>query len=218
MNDGFNLIDIVFFAMVAAFLVLRLRSVLGRRTGDERPPPVPGPHRTTGNVVNLAGMRKPAAEPVPAGPAGPGLAAIRAADPGFDPDGFLGGARGAFEMIVAAFAAGDTRTLRPLLSDEVYRNFAAAIDARARAGERLDTELAAIRSVEAVTAGLNGSVAEITVRFVSDQANVLHGADDAVLEGAPDHPAEVVDEWTFRRDLRSPDPNWALVATRSPEP
>jgi predicted lipid-binding transport protein (Tim44 family) len=222
MSDGFHLLDIIFFAMVAAFLVLRLRSVLGRRTGNERPPPGLAPRRAPGmgpadNVIDLAAVRKPDAEaPIP-GPAGPGLSAIRAADPSFAPEGFLEGARAAFGMIVAAFAAGDTRTLRPLLSDEVYRHFAAAIEARAKAGERLETELVRIRSAEAVEAGLEGGLARITVRFASDQVNVLRGTDGAVVEGDPDRVAEVVDEWSFARELRSPNPNWALVATRSPE-
>jgi predicted lipid-binding transport protein (Tim44 family) len=217
MSDGFHFIDIVFFAVVAAFLVLRLRSVLGRRTGEERPPPDLVAQRPTGTVIDLAGARKPVAEPVPAGPAGPGLAAIRAADPAFDPEVFLGGARAAFEMIVGAFAAGDARTLRPLLSDEVYRNFTTAITSRARAGERLETEVVRIRSAEPEAAGLDGSIAHVTIRFVSDQINALRDADDKVVEGDPDHAAEVIDEWTFRRDLRSPNPNWELVATRSPE-
>ncbi len=217
MNDGFHFIDIIFFAVVAAFLVLRLRSVLGRRTGEERPPPDLTPRRNTDNVIDLPGARKPAAEPEIAGPAGSGLTAIRAADPAFDPEVFLAGARAAFEMIVAAFAAGDSRTLRPLLSDEVYRNFAAAIESRARAGERLETKLVAIRAAEPAAAGLDGSLAHVTVRFVSEQVNVVRRADDTVAEGDPDHAAEVVDEWTFHRDLRSANPNWALVATRSPE-
>ncbi len=219
MSDGFHLLDIVFFAMVAAFLVLRLRSVLGRRTGTERPPPEAMARRGTGapspdNVIDLKAVRKP--EPIPPGPAASGLAAIRAADPSFSPQAFLTGAQSAFAMIVGAYAAGDTGSLRPLLSDEVYRNFAAAIDARRRAGERLETQLVHIRAAEPVEAGLDGRFARVTVRFASDQVNVLHGPDDAVIEGDPRRVTEVVDEWIFRRDLRSPNPNWELVATRSP--
>ena len=222
MSDGFHLLDIVFFAMVAAFLVLRLRSVLGRRTGAERPPPEAAARRRAGtpspdNVIDLAAVRKPEAEPIPAGPAAAGLAAIRAADPSFSPQAFLTGAQSAFAMIVGAYAAGDAGSLRPLLSDEVYRNFAAAIDARRRAGERLDTQLVRIGSAVPVEAAVDGGAARVTVRFTSDQVNALHGPDGAVIEGDPQRVAEVVDEWTFRRNLRSPNPNWELVATRSPE-
>lgn len=222
MSDGFHLLDIVFFAMVAAFLVLRLRSVLGRRTGEERPPPEsPAARRpgapVTGTVIDLASQRKPAAEPPPTGPAAGGLLAIRAAEPSFSHLAFLDGARGAFTMIVAAFAAGDTATLKPLLSPEVFGQFAAAIQARVQAGHRLETELVRIRSAEAIEAKLEGTAASITVRFASEQVNVMRDSEGRVLEGEPGRVAELVDEWTFRRDLRSPDPNWELVATRLPE-
>jgi predicted lipid-binding transport protein (Tim44 family) len=221
MSSGYHFLDIVFFAMIAAFLVLRLRSVLGRRSDSETPPhewgPPPAQRPLGDNVVDITGMRKPAPEPALEGPAAAGLAAIRGADRTFSPETFLAGAQAAFQMIVAAFAAGDTRTLRPLLSDEVYRNFAQAIDARMRAGERLETELVAIRSATVTEARLTGSVAHVTVRFVSDQVNVVHDAADQVVEGQPGQAAEVIDEWTFRRDVSTNNPNWELVATRSPE-
>jgi len=218
MSSGFHFLDIVFFAMVAAFLVLRLRSVLGRRSDTDRPPQEWAPPRPVGdNVVDITGLRKPAAEPALDTPAGPGLAAIRAADRDFTTEGFVAGARAAFQMIVAAFAAGDTRALRPLLSDEVYRNFAAAIESRARAGERLGTELVEIHAAEVIDAGLDGTLAHVTVRFVSEQVNVVHDAAADVVEGHPHQVTEVIDEWTFRRDVTAPNPNWELVATRSPE-
>lgn len=219
MSDGFHLLDIVFFAMVAAFLVLRLRNVLGRRTGEERRPPDwtrgPAAGKPADNVIDLAAARKSAAPEPVSGP--PGLQAIRAADPSFSTAEFLNGARAAFEMIVGAFAAGDTRTLRPLLSDEVYRNFSAAIDARTRAGEHLLTELMSIRSAEVVEARLDGTAALVTVRFASSQINAVEDAQGQVVDGSRDRITDVVDDWTFRRDVRSPDPNWELVATRTPE-
>jgi len=106
--------------------------------------------------------------------------------------------------------------LRPLLSDEVYRNFTGAIEARNRAGERLDTKLRGVTAAVA-GAGLDGTVAYVTVRFVSHQINVRRDANDRVIEGDATQAVEVVDQWTFRRDTRSPDPNWQLVATSSPE-
>jgi predicted lipid-binding transport protein (Tim44 family) len=220
MNDGLHFLDIIFFAMVAAFLVLRLRSVLGRRTGAERPPPERlaasnGP--VAGNVVDLRPARPSPVEPSPSSPVGIGLAAIRAADRGFDLDGFLAGARAAFEMIVAAYARDDKAALQPLLTPEVYRNFAAAIDARRRNNERLETELSAVRAVDLVEASMQGSDAVLTVRFVSEQVNLLRGSDGQVVEGDPDRATEVVDLWSFRRNVRSPDPNWFLSATRTPE-
>lgn len=224
MNDGLHFIDIIFFAMVAAFLVLRLRSVLGKRTGNERPPqewgaaPAPKPAtQPTDNVIDLAAARKPAAEPLPEGPLGEGVSAIRAVDPSFSVDGFLSGARGAFVMIVEAYAHGDKATLKPLLAQSVYQGFADAIDARIRAGEVLHTEVVVVRDATMVEARLAGSVANVTVRFKSEQINLVKDLEGRILEGDPNQVANVTDEWSFARDTQSRDPNWQLVATRSPD-
>lgn len=220
MNGDFHFLDIVFFAMVAGFLVLRLRSVLGKRTGNERPTPSPlgrPANEAADNVVDLASARKQPAEPLPPGELGEGIATIRGVDPDFRLDGFLSGARMAFEMIVQAYADGDLKTLRPLLADEVYGPFAAAVEQRRKSGETLISELMGIRSVEAVDARLNGTFAEVTVRFVSEQVNAVRDAEDRVVEGDPNRVIDVVDVWTFRRDTRSKDPNWQLVATRAAE-
>lgn len=218
MNDGFHFLDIIFFAMVAAFLVLRLRSVLGRRTGAERPPEVLAPEKESGAaVIDLAARRRSVAEPPAESPVGQGLAVIRAVDRSFDLDVFLGGARAAFEMIVAAFAAGDKGVLQPLLAPEVFRHFAEAIDTRAHHGETLSTDLVGIRSVEPVEARMDGSFASLTLRIVSEQVNALRDHEGHVVDGSAERVIDVIDEWTFRRDTRSSDPNWVLAATRTPE-
>jgi predicted lipid-binding transport protein (Tim44 family) len=220
MTDG-GYFDIILFAMVAAFLVLRLRSVLGRRTGNERRREgfEPTPLRQPGeNVVSLPERSKPgngAAAPAPPSSVAAGIQEIRRADPSFDPDGFLRGARAAFEMIVRDFAAGDSAALRPLLSDEVYEPFAEAIRARAAARETHETNLLSIKAAEIVEAQLNGRSALVTARFASDQVNVTRAADGAVVDGDPERVVEKTDFWTFARDTTSPDPNWFLVATRS---
>jgi predicted lipid-binding transport protein (Tim44 family) len=165
-------------------------------------------------VIDLA-TQQPIA-PLPDTPLGRGLAAIAQADRGFSPDGFLGGASSAFEMIVRAYTGDDADTLRSLLSDDVYRNFSGAIDARRQAGHRLETELMGLRGAELIEADLAGSIARVTVRFTSEQVNTLKDAEGRVMEGDPNRITEVIDEWTFQRDLRSADPNWLLVATRSP--
>ncbi|MBF0391744.1 MAG: Tim44 domain-containing protein [Alphaproteobacteria bacterium] len=225
MSDGFQFIDIVFFAMIAAFLVLRLRSVLGRRTGTERQRPEPGVGRPTvdrpDNVVELPDRRRT----VPEGPAdaytgtplAAGISQVRIADPSFSPAPFLQGARGAFEMIVSAYAAGDRATLRPLLANDVMANFEAAIDAREQAGEKLETELVSIKSADLDEVVMEGRTARVTVKLVSEQVNVVRDADGKVVDGDPTRMAEVTDLWTFARDTGSRDPNWVLVATRSPE-
>ena len=220
MND-FQYFDIILFAMVAGFLVLRLRSVLGRRTGNERRRDLPmrraGP--SPDNVAALGEAGKSAAisadGDTPAGAVAEGLSRIRRADPSFDPSHFIEGARAAFEMIIAAFAKGDKATLRPLLSDEVFEPFARAIDERIAAKETLETRIVRLDSIDIVEADLGGRTAQVTVKLVSHQINVTRAMDGSVVDGDPEHPIEKTDYWTFARDTRSADPNWVLVATSS---
>ena len=226
MSGGFP-IDLILFGMVAAFLVLRLRSILGRRTGYERPPT---PIEPTGAgeeaartidtradevaLPQLPGATARRGLPDPASTAGQGLARIRQIDPEFDPAAFLGGAEGAFRMIVEGFAKGDRETLRGLLSPEVFADFEAAITAREQAGERQRTDLQAVRESGIVEADLRGTVATIGVRFVSDQINTTYAPDGSVVAGG-EAVTETVDVWSFARDLNTADPTWLLVGTRS---
>ncbi len=231
-------LDIVLFAAVAGFLILRLRSVLGRRTGAEdaerwRPRP---PERTIeraeqmpDNVTPFPGAPRPAdvapAETVNStagvdttgNPAlRKGLDDIRRADPSFDAAGFVEGAKGAFEMIVLAFAQGDTGTLKPLLAPDVYQGFEGAIKDRLAAKQTLETTLVGIRTAEIVEAKLDGRNAVVTVKFVSEQVNVTRDADGNVVDGEAAKVLRLTDQWTFARDTRSRDPNWALVRTEEP--
>jgi predicted lipid-binding transport protein (Tim44 family) len=225
MGDSYQVLEIVVFAVIAGLLVLRLRSVLGRRTGNERrrdpfaPPPAPPPGPPARDkVVTLPPPRERAPSPRPAEPptVAAGIAAIKAADRGFEEAAFLAGARGAFEIIVNAFAKGDTATLQPLLSEQVFASFRDAIRARAAQHETLETTLLSIKSVEVAAAGADRGAAHVTVKFVSDQTNVTRANDGSVVDGNPDQVEEKTDLWTFARTLRSPDPNWTLVATQSP--
>jgi predicted lipid-binding transport protein (Tim44 family) len=227
-------IDIIILAMVAVFLVARLYKVLGKRTGHEqRRDPFAGvanDEQRRDTVVSLPERGAPArgADPVasPAavgntvasgdGPLQAGIAKIRSVDPQFDPGMFLAGARTAFEMIISAFAKGDTAALRSLLNDEVYDNFSTAIKSRQQAGETLETTLVAITAADLIEADLQGRNASVTVKIVSDQINVTRGTDGQVVEGDPSIVATVTDIWTFARNVRSRDPNWTLIATRSP--
>jgi predicted lipid-binding transport protein (Tim44 family) len=221
MGDFPHYFDIILFAMVAGFLILRLRSVLGRRTGQERRrnnPFLRQPEPTGDKVVPLGprvAVPPPTATAPPGDAVAAGLAAIHNADPEFDPAHFVEGARVAFEMIVAAFAAGDKAKLRPLLSDEVYRPFSAAIDEREAAKETLETRILGIKQLDIVEAQLAGRWARVTLKIVSDQINVIRAHDGSIVDGDPEHPIEKTDFWTFARDTRSTDPNWALVATDS---
>lgn len=227
MSDGFAYIDILFFAMVAAFIAFRLRSVLGRRTGHERRR-APGwqtapSENTSEKVVPLPDRSRPTADAAKAF-AGVSddnlkgtLTAIRVADPSFDLDSFVPGAKAAFEMIVEAYASGNKDALRPLLADEVLGGFVGAIEQREVAGQVLETQLIAIQQADVVDAAMQGSLARVTVKFTSEQVNALRDASGEVIDGDPKRADEVIDVWTFERDTLSSDPNWALVETRTPE-
>jgi predicted lipid-binding transport protein (Tim44 family) len=220
MGDGYQFIDIIVFAVIAGLLVFRLRSVLGRRTGTEQrrePFPPPAGETPAEKVVTLPprGRVTPPASPEGPAPLALSLARLREADKSFDEKSFLAGARAAFEIIVNAFAKGDTAALQPLLSPDVFASFAGAIGNRQAQHETLATNLLSIKTVEIAEAGLDGDTAHVTVRFVSDQTHVTRAADGAVVEGNPDQVEEKTDLWTFARPVRSRDPNWTLVATHS---
>jgi predicted lipid-binding transport protein (Tim44 family) len=214
-SGGFPL-DLILFGAIAAFLVLRLRSILGKRTGYERPqmrPAGPG----TGRVIDLAPEvpAKPSrALPDPASPPGQALARMARLEAGFDAARFLDGAEAAFRIIVTAFAAGDRDKLRVLLSDDTFRAFDSAISGRETAQETQRTEIRAVSAATIEAADLRGSIADIAVRFVSDQVNLTLGPDGNPVTGT-DAVTEIVDQWTFERDLASSDPTWRLVAARS---
>ncbi len=217
-------IDLILFGMIALFLVLRLRSILGKREGFERPTELQAERRaaelragpTPGRVIDAVAEPATPSRPLPdqAGPVGQTLALMEKVDRNFQPERFLDGAEAAFRMIVTAFADGARDTLRPLLSDDTYRAFDAAISARETAGQTQKTEIRAVRSATIEQADLHDSQAAITVRFVSDQVNVTAGADRIPVSGT-DAMTEITDLWTFERNLSSADPTWRLSAARS---
>lgn len=222
MGSGSFPIDLVLFGMIAAFLVLRLRSILGRRTGFERPPqpvqPQPMPRAAPGPIIE--GRPEPAQPsvpqniPDPASAVGQTLLKMREVDRGFDPTRFLGGVDQAFRMIVTGFAQGDRVTLRNLLSDETYAAFEGAISAREAANETQVSQIKSIQELGIEEASLKGKTAQITVRIVSDQISYTQDANGRPVAGT-DAVTEIVDIWTFERDLTSTDPTWRLVAARS---
>ena len=214
-------IDLILFGMIAAFLVLRLSSILGRRTGYERPTqpyqPPPGANPAGPVIDGHAEPPKPASSrqvPDPASPTGQTLARMHAIAPGFDPAAFLDGAEKAFRIIVGAFAAGDRGTLRGLLSEDTYRGFDQAIAAREAAAQTQVSEIRSIHDTTIDAAELRGNVASVTVRVVSDQVNLTSDKDGHPITGT-DAVTEITDIWTFEKDLSSRDPVWRLVAARS---
>jgi predicted lipid-binding transport protein (Tim44 family) len=232
----FDIYTIIFLAL-AVFIFLRLRSVLGQRTGRERPPYDPYSARdavrgaTNDNIVTLPGRsaadaaQKPAetAEPAerwkgiaePGSTVAAGLDTIAREDKAFDVKHFVTGARAAYEMIVLAYAEGDRRTLKNLLSREVYEGFEAAIRERESKGETVETRFVAIDKSDITAAELRGRMAQITLRFVSQLISVTRDKSEKVIEGNPEKVTDVTDVWTFAHDLSSRDPNWKLVATEA---
>ncbi len=226
----------IFFIVVTVIVLYQLWTVLGRRTGNERPPYDPysrGGEGTApqqpGNVVTLPSRRLPDAEPPadvyasidklaePGSPLNSELRRIRDADPSFDPAQFLDGAKAAYEMIVTAFADGDRKLLRNLLSPEVYQGFEGAIEDREKRGEKMQSSFVGIDDIQFASAELKGTEAFVTLRIVSQLISAVLSPSGEVVDGDPEAVAEVRDVWTFARDTRSRDPNWKLVETESEE-
>ena len=211
--------EIVILAMIAAFLGLRLYSVLGRRSEHEeeiiphrferrdvQPQVDDAPRAVRQPVVLRAGDNN-----APANEAG--IRAIAAADQNFDLLAFLEGAKAAYGVILEAFWKGDKETLRELTDDDVYESFAGAIDAREAAGETTDNRLIRIEDASIRSAELDGRVARIAVLFVADIAAVTRDADGVVVAGSLDDAIESRDVWTFMRNTGSANPNWILDET-----
>ena len=236
MQDVFDIYTIIFLAL-AVFIFLRLRSVLGQRTGRERPPYDPYSAREPARpaaekVVALPNRNAEAAAAKAAEPAVPaterwkgvaeagsavatGLDAIVGADAGFDPTHFLTGARAAYEMIVTAYAEGDRRTLKNMLSREVYDGFDAAIAEREKRGETVESRFVSIDNAEIAGAEMRGRNAQVTVRFVSQLISATRDKQGTIVDGNAEKVTEVTDVWTFARDVSARDPNWKLVATEA---
>jgi predicted lipid-binding transport protein (Tim44 family) len=242
--DLFTLISLI----VAVVVVLKLRSVLGRRTGDEearleryraqqRQRDAAGAH--SDNVVAMPRRDHEAAPSAAAQEVAvadaeerineypginaevrEGLLAIAKLDPNFDPDHFVRGSKQAYEMIVTAFAEGNRKLLKSLLSRDVYEGFERAIAERETRGEQIDQSFVGINKANIVESEVKSGIASVTVRFVSQLISATRDKAGAILQGDPQRIKEVTDIWTFRRDISTPrmreNPNWELVATQSP--
>ena len=197
------------------FLVLRLRSIKfdsfrkrgGEEAGDGKVIALP----TRGTKGDTEGAGKAAESD--GTPLERGLTQIKLTDRSFESESFVGSAKVAFEMVVDAFAKGDTKNLRPLLSNDVFEDFSGAIKIRADNNETLESTLVGISEAEIIEAELQDKTAFITVKFVSEQINVTRNAEGEVVDGDPGEVTTVTDIWTFARNTQSRDPNWTLVAT-----
>jgi predicted lipid-binding transport protein (Tim44 family) len=225
---------ILLLAVVTVLIILKLRSVLGQRTGRERPPydPYSAPdavrNAPADKVVTLPQRNAEPSRPsepadgapdrysgfaLPGSAVARGLDAITAADRTFDVKQFIAGARAAYEMIVTAYAMGDRRSLKGLLEREVYDGFDAVIRQREARGDTVETRFVSIDTSEIINAQLRGKMAHLTLRFVSQLVSVTRNRNGNVIDGSADSVTSVTDIWTFAREVSSRDPNWKLVAT-----
>ena len=231
----FDIYTIIFLAL-AVFIFIRLRSVLGQRTGRERPPYDPYstrdvraqagdkvvtlPTRSNGNSETVSRPSETVQDrwkgiAADGSPIASGLDAIAAADRSFDAKHFVTGAKAAYEMIVTAFATGDRKTLKGLLSREVYDGFEAAIKDREAKGDTVENKFVSLDTADITAAELRNNTAQVTVRFVSQLISATRDKSGNVIDGSPDKVSEVTDVWTFARDVTARDPNWKLVATEA---
>jgi predicted lipid-binding transport protein (Tim44 family) len=234
MDEFFDIPTLIVIG-VAIFVLFRLRSVLGTRTGNERNPleraraaqqakpaaaedkvvplrPVPPADddaerralKLDAEITQLAGGSEMVAA---------GLKAIAEADPTFSPKLFLEGAKGAYEMIVTAFATGDRKTLKNLLEKDVYDGFERAIAEREAAGHKIDFTFVGLPKIEISEAELDRRDARVAVKFTAEVVSATRDSAGAVIEGNAENVQTIADEWTFARNPKSRDPNWKLVAT-----
>lgn len=225
MSSIFDPLNLILLA-IALIVLWRLRSVLGTRTGTERPhtePVVLRPRKddapTADHSPPLGVDDREPPKPVWHGLAAEGsdvakaLEAIAAKAPGFDGHQFIGGARIAYEMILQAYADGDKSALKPLLGPDVMQSFSSAIDRRKADGSRFVFQFVGVKRATLSRAVLDGRSALLTVQFRSEMIQAVVAKDGEVLEGDDKAVREVEDIWTFERDVTSRDPNWKLVAT-----
>lgn len=215
-----SIIQLLVLAGVAIFLILKLRSVLGTRDGFEgqnRVPPLPGggPARRGGEVIESGPDRDITDHVAEGSDEARALAAMKLVEPSFNVSGFLQGARGAYEMILGAFAKGELDRIRPFLSAEVAESFAAVIADRKARGLIVTSELLGIRELALQNAEFNRATneAEVSVRFVGEVISATRDTSGDVVEGDPKHARKQRDVWTFARVMGANDPNWQLVAT-----
>ncbi len=223
-----------FFFIVAVIIFLQLRSVLGKRTGNERPPfdpyspresDTPATAQQKDNVVALpqrpkAEIQAPDFTSIDAtAPVGSelnnGLRNIRAQDLSFDPKEFLNGAKMAYEMIVLSYADGDRKTLKNLLSKDVFEGFDAAIKERDARGEKVNSTFVGINQAKIIAADMKGKDAQVTVRIVSEMISATQDSQGNIIDGDLETVAEIRDVWTFARNTALRDPNWKLIATEA---
>ncbi|HBS36665.1 MAG TPA: hypothetical protein DEA50_16560 [Parvularcula sp.] len=207
---------LIIFIVLSAFIAYRLYSVLGTRTGEERQRDIEGLQR-----ARTRETREEAAPPVPdepeavkpLPPVSEAATPLREADPAFDERGFIEGAKGAYEMIVEAFASGDLKSVRRFIAAPVFEAFKSAVGQREGAGQRADLKFVGVEKATIVAARVESGEASASVEFLSNQVRATYDREGKLVDGDPNRIDLVKDLWTFSRQLSSNDPNWTLVAT-----
>lgn len=215
-----QIIQLLVLAGIAVFLILRLRGVLGTREGYEKP-------AVTRTGTERVGQ-KPEFDVIEGGPdlditdhvaedsdAARALSAMKRVDPSFNVGEFLGGARGAYEMILMAFEKGELDSVVPFISEDIYEAFATVVDDRQRQGLTVEANFIGVSDMTLTDANLDDETkeAEVTVRFKSEMTSVVRNGDGEIIEGSPKEIKRQKDTWTFARKMDAGDPNWRLVAT-----
>ncbi len=216
-------VEVLFLAMLAGFIALRLVSVLGRRTGHESPAPSEGYRGPAAEIAPAQAASEGRVRVVPVLPEGlpadarDGLTAIAGLDPAFEAARFLDGAKGAYAMILGAFWSGDIAEVEPIVSDEIGEQFKRAIAARGAEGLSVEHRIVSVDDARIVAAHLDGTMAEIVVRFDAAIAGTTRDREGRIVGGSPSDMTRAHDEWSFRRHVSTLDPNWLLVATEAHE-
>jgi predicted lipid-binding transport protein (Tim44 family) len=211
------IIQLLVLAGIAIFLILRLKNVLGTREGFEKPPvQAPSPRNRTDFEVIEGGPDPDIADHTEGMPdAAEALAKMKKAEPSFGVSDFLGGARGAYEMILMGFERGDMAEIKPFLDDDVYASFAEVVESREKQGLTVEAAFVGIREMALADATFDdeSGIGEVSVRFIGEMTSVVRDNAGEIIEGDEKKIKRQKDIWTFAREMGSQDPNWQLVAT-----
>jgi len=207
-------IDILIFAVIAVFLIFRLRSILGNRDGFEKPQKTVQTESSADNIINFKG-KTPGAESTPLN--GSGLKELRKLDASFRDEEFLSGAKAAFPLILNAYSESDLGSLRRYVGFDLYEEFSNAVHQRDATGEHLKIDIETVNDVQLLDAEISDGIATVTVRYDTIQSRILTDASDTVIDEDSISSEQIEDIWIFERDIRSTDPNWRLVETGTAE-
>lgn len=205
-------LDILIYALISGILFFWLFSILGKKNGNEKPSlfdfDEEDEEQLQGKVIDWPKSQTTTDDSVKSK-----IDQLKHVDPNFSDHHFLTGAKAAFDMIVTAFATGDLAKLKSLLTKDLFQNFKTAVEEREEKGHRQHTKVESVKDLKIADAYYKSPYCFVTVRFQSEQLNVVYDKNDKAVEGDPDHYVMLEEDWTFRRNPKADNPNWVLVAT-----